>query len=89
MGTVILDFVAGTLGSLAIFLLSAYLSGERRFSAPFGVIFIGVACGAMGHFLSPWAIPVVVTMYALGCAGEWAQARKARTFEPDRSRSDR
>ena len=38
MGTVILDFVAGTLGSLAIFLLSAYLSGERRFSAPFGVI---------------------------------------------------
>lgn len=89
MGTVILHFIAGTLGSLAVFLLVAYLSGERRFSAPFGVIFIGVACGAMAHFLSPWATPVIVTIYGVGCAGEWTQARKARTSEPDRSRTDR
>lgn len=89
MGTVILHFIAGTLGYLAMFLLFAYLSGERKLSAPFGVIFIGVVCGAMAHFLSPWATSVVVTMYALGCAGEWTQARKARTSEPDRSRSDR
>lgn len=84
-----LHFIAGTLGSLAMFLLFAYLSGERKFSAPFGVIFIGVACGAMAHFLSPWATPVIVAIYGVGCAGEWTQARKARTSEPDRSRTDR
>lgn len=82
MGTVILHFLAGTLGSVVVFLIFAYLSGERKFSAPFGLIFVGIACGAMAHFLSPWATPAIVAIYAIGCAGEWLQERKACKSAP-------
>ena len=85
MGTVLIHFLVGTLASLVVFLLFTWFSGVRRFSAPFGVVFIGIACGAMAHFLSPWATPVIVTIYAIVCAGEWLQERKARRSGADSS----
>ena len=78
MGTIFLHFVAGTLGSLAVFLVFTRLSGARGFSAPFGVVFIGVACAALAHFISPWVTPAVVTVYALVSVSELLQERKAR-----------
>lgn len=78
MGTVFLHFVAGTLGSLAVFLAFFRLSGASSFSAPFGVVFIGIACASLAHFVSPWATPTVLTAYALVSAVEYWQESKAR-----------
>jgi CHASE2 domain-containing sensor protein len=78
MATVILHFVAGTLGGLAVFLVFTRLSGVTSFSAPFGVIVIGVACAALAHFLSPWATPAIIVIYAVASAMEFLQEQKAR-----------
>lgn len=77
MGTVLFHFAAGTLGSLAVFLVFTRISGTRSFSAPFGVVFIGIVCASMAHYLSPWATPAIVTLYGLVSAGEFLQERKA------------
>jgi hypothetical protein len=78
MGTVFIHFVAGTLGSLAVFLAFIRLSGARGFSAPFGVIFIGIACASLAHFVSPWATPAVIAAYALVSATEFWHDSKAQ-----------
>jgi len=78
MGTLLLHFAAGTLGSLIVFLVFTRLSGTRSFSPPFGIIFIGIACAAMAHFLSPWATPAIVAVYLLVSAWEFMQERKTR-----------
>ncbi len=81
MTTALLHFAAGTLASLAIFLLFTWLSGARSFSAPFSVVFIGIACASMALYLSPWATPAIVTLYFLASASEFLQERKAK--KPD------
>ncbi len=78
MGTVLLHFLAGSLGSLIVFLAFTRLSGTIGFSAPFGVVFIGVACASLAHFLSPWATPAVIVLYAVSSAGELRRERKVR-----------
>ena len=78
MGTVLLHFLAGSLGSLIVFVACARLSGEAGFSAPFGVVFVGIACASLAHFLSPWATPAVLVLYAVASAGELYQECKAR-----------
>lgn len=78
MATALVHFIAGSLGSLLVFLVFARLSGNTRFSAPFGVILIGIACASLAHFLSAWATPVVIFMYVLANAGELYQERQAR-----------
>jgi len=75
VSTALLHFVAGTVGSLAVFLVFTRLSPATGFSAPFGVIFIGVACASLAHFVSPWATPAVVAVYALFSALELWQER--------------
>jgi hypothetical protein len=75
MSTVLFHFLAGTLGSLVIFLLFVRLSGARSFSAPFGVFVVGVACAVMAHFISPWATPVIVAGYFLVSLGEYVRER--------------
>ena len=81
MGTVLLHFVAGSGGALLVFLVLARLSGEASFSAPFGVIFVGIACAALAHFLSPWATPVVLVAYAAAGIVELVRERRARRRE--------
>jgi hypothetical protein len=76
VGTII-HFAAGTLGSLFVFLVFARLSGVERFSMPFSVVIVGIACAALGHFASPWAIPAVLLLYALVSAHEFQQDRAA------------
>jgi uncharacterized membrane protein YjjP (DUF1212 family) len=78
MVNALLHFVAGTLGSLLVFLLFVRLSRVDSFSAPFGVVFIGVACAALAHFVSPWATPAVVAGYAVVSAFELWQDRRAQ-----------
>lgn len=78
MATTLLHFMAGSLGALLVFLISTRLSGATRYSAPFGVIFVGIACASFAHFLSAWATPAIVAIYALSGAGELYRERKAR-----------
>lgn len=78
MAMVFLHFITGSLGALVVFLVFTRLSGATGFSAPFGVIFVGITCASLAHFLSPWATPAIVVIYALASAGELYQERKAR-----------
>jgi hypothetical protein len=72
-----IHFAVGTLGSLLIFLAFARLSGVKRFSMPFGVVVVGIACASLAHFSSPWATPAVLLLYALVNAHEFQQDRAA------------
>ncbi|MBK9115694.1 MAG: hypothetical protein IPM22_08625 [Betaproteobacteria bacterium] len=65
-----LHFLAGTLGSLLIFVIGVRISGAKGFSAPFGVVFVGVACAALAHFVSQWATPAILLLYAISVFGE-------------------
>ena len=78
MGMVLLHFIAGSFGALVVFLTFARLSGATSFSAPFGVAVIGLTCASLSHFLSPWATPAILFVYALANAGELYQERRAR-----------
>lgn len=70
MKTFVLHFAMGITGSLLLFLLFARLSGVKSFSAPFQVVIIGLACGALAHFASPWATPAVLLFYLGSCVQE-------------------
>ncbi|MBI4538996.1 MAG: hypothetical protein HY704_05730 [Gemmatimonadetes bacterium] len=67
MSSVLLHLFLGVIGSLGLFLLFTFLSGERRFSAPFVVLVVGLACATLSRYLSPWATPVILVGY--GVAG--------------------
>lgn len=76
MLTLLLHFVIATSGALVIFLVAARVSGEG-FSAPFGVVFVGVSCASLAHFLSPWATPVVLALYAAASLAEAVRSRRS------------
>jgi hypothetical protein len=75
VGVVALHFLIGSLGALLLLLLFARLSGTRGDSAVFGVVLIGLSCAVLAHFLSPWATPVVLLLYAMASVHEWRQGR--------------
>lgn len=75
MTTAILHFALGVVGSLVFFVVARVIAGERASSAPFGLIFVGVACAALAVFLSPWATPVVIGAYGVASL---AEARRDR-----------
>lgn len=64
MKILILHFIAGTFGSLIIFLIFTKLSGVKSFSAPFIVLFIGIICALMAQFISPWVTVAVLVGYS-------------------------
>ncbi len=77
MGNVLLHFVVGTLGALLVFLVATRLSGVSRFSVPLGVVFIGIVCSSLAHFVSAWATPAVILAYAMVSAAEVRRERAA------------
>lgn len=70
MYDIAVHFVIGTAASLLLFLVFTWLSGTRGYSAPFAVVFIGFTCALLAHFVSPWATPVVLTLYGIAAALE-------------------
>lgn len=74
---VLLHFLAGTLGCLLVFWIQVRLSGVKGFSAPFGLVFIGIACAVLAHFVSQWATPTIVSLYAVSVVGEAIRDRRA------------
>jgi hypothetical protein len=77
MLNLIFHFAVGTLGSLCVSLVFYKLSGVERFSMPFGIIIIGISCASLAHFVSPWATPAVLLLYALVSTHEYQQDRVA------------
>ena len=77
MPDLVLHFLIGSAGALGVFLIFAWLSGEKRFSAPFGVFFVGFSCALLAHYLSPWATPAVLTAYGMAAFQEYRNFRKA------------
>lgn len=76
MASVLLHFLVGTAGALTAFLVLTRISGNTSFSTPFGVIFVGIACAALAHFMSPWATPVILLLYVLAGVNEHVQDQK-------------
>lgn len=65
MVRVLLHFLAGTLGSFGIFLIFTKLSGTKQFSLPLGLVFFGISCAVIAHYLTPWATPILLFVYGL------------------------
>ncbi len=61
----LLHFVVGTVGSLVIYLLLVLVWRRQRFSLPVQVVLIGIICASLSHYLTPWATPVVLVLYAI------------------------
>ena len=78
MSAVLLHFAIGTVGALAIFLLFWKFLRRESFSAPFAVVFVGIACALAAHVVSPWCTPGVLLMYALTEWHEWRQEPRDR-----------
>jgi hypothetical protein len=72
-----IHFTIGLLGSLFIFLVFTRLSGVRRFSMPTVVVLVGINCALLAHFVSPWATPAILVLYAGVSAHEFQQDRAA------------
>jgi len=82
----LVHFIIGAGGGLVLFLLFTRLSGEEKFSFPSGVIIVGIACGVLAHFVSPWATPAVLTLYALANVVELQRYRAAQKAVDQTSR---
>ena len=83
-----IHFAIGTVASLALFLAFTWLSGARSFSFPSAVLFIGFSCGLLSHFLSPWATPAVLLLYALASANDWRNDRIAAGRQAAKAREE-
>jgi hypothetical protein len=57
-------FTIGIIGGLLVFWLFFRLSGASSTSAPFGLVFLGIACGTLAVQLSPWVTPAILAVYA-------------------------
>lgn len=67
MSTVFWHFMAGTGDTLPLFLIFLRLSGAKSGSVPLSVIFMGITCASLAHFLSPWATPIVLLLFLFSC----------------------
>jgi hypothetical protein len=74
----LLHFFIGLAGSAAIFAIFFRLSAARTTSIPFGLIFFGLACGALAVYVSPWATPAALLVYAAMSLKEHLVERRDR-----------
>lgn len=76
MWFVLIHFGVGVLVVLAMDYGRARLSGEAGGSLSAAPLVVGIACAALAHFLSPWATPAVLFLYAAVSVNEWLQERR-------------
>lgn len=76
MTAFLLHFFLSMVGSVAIFMVFFWLSSERSFSIPFGLVFFGIACGVLAVYVSEWATPVALAAYAVVNGKEWLDDRR-------------
>ncbi|MGA1409237.1 MAG: hypothetical protein ACO37W_05800 [Prochlorotrichaceae cyanobacterium] len=70
-----LHFWISLLGSGSIFLIFFRLSEAQSTSAPFGLVFLAIACGILAVYLSPWATPIVLLVYGIASLQEYLDER--------------
>jgi hypothetical protein len=66
----LLHFLVGACGALAIFLVAARITGTRSFSFPSAIVLVGFFCAVASHFVSPWATPAILALHAIATVGE-------------------
>lgn len=81
----VLTFGAATAACAVIYVVRCRWSGETKFSAPLGVVFVGLPAAAFAHLAgTPWAALVVVVLYALTAWSELREERRMRDAEARR-----
>lgn len=74
-----LTFVAATAACVVIYVWRCRLSGETKFSAPLGAVFVGLPAAVFAQLAgTPWAALAVVILYALAAWSELREERKMR-----------
>ena len=76
--SLLVHFLVGACGALAIFLVAARITRTERFSFPSAALLVGFFCAVASHFVSPWATPAILALYALATAGETRAELAAR-----------
>jgi hypothetical protein len=77
----LLHFLAGAFGALLLFLIFTCVLRREGFSLPTVAIFIGLLCAIFAHFLSGWATPAVLLIYAMGLWREWREECSQRSHQ--------
>ncbi len=72
----ILNFFAGTIISLVIFLIATCAEGIRSFSAPFFLIFVGLFCGILSIWFGYLGSVGVLVLYMIASVVEVVEMRK-------------
>jgi len=74
MLTFFLNFLLGTFGTLAMFLILMSLTRES-FSAPFFVIFLGLVCAILSMFFEYVSTFIILWLYAVASVMEFYNDR--------------
>jgi len=61
----IISFLAGTFGTLVLFLIQIHISGVTQFTAPFFVVVYGIICAVLSLLLGYWSVPIVLGIFSV------------------------
>jgi uncharacterized YccA/Bax inhibitor family protein len=84
--SLLVHFLIGALGALAIFLVAARVTRTESFSFPSAAVLVGFFCAVASHFASPWATPAILLLYAIATANETRAELAAKKASTSRSR---
>lgn len=71
-----LHFLTGLIGGAVIFAIFFRISAAKSTSAPFGLVLLAVACGCLAVYVSPWATPAILLVYAGASLREHIEERR-------------
>jgi hypothetical protein len=83
--SLLVHFLIGALGALAIFLVAARVTRTESFSFPSAVVLVGFFCAVASHFATPWATPAILLLYAIATASETRAELAAKKASANRS----
>ena len=73
----IINFLIGIFGSLALFLMATFAEGVQRFSAPFFVLVIGLACAVLSTLFGYVSTGIILAIYTAALTYDLYRNREA------------
>ena len=70
------NFIGGALAALVIFLIANKIEGSPSFSMPTAIVIVGFACGMASFYVSSFATPAILALYAFSAIKEALETRK-------------
>jgi hypothetical protein len=83
--SLLVHFLIGAMGALAIFLVAARVTRTESFSFPSAAVLVAFFCAVASHFATPWATPAILLLYAIATASETRAEIAARRASANRS----